>query len=467
MFGLFKSKKKDNKSKMPDYTVIGSGVNMEHPHKIVPITVPNEDRKRGMFVFGTTGVGKTRLCENIIEQDMAQGRSIVYLDPKGDQEIFTKIFESARRHGRAEEIQLITPIYPEHSAVIDPMAFYFMPDELVGHIVSGIPVGKEPFFRDVAKELATVIVQSNLILTADTGVLPCLNFDTIRQGIRRSSLEAKRDALKRMTHSEEAQQVAGMMDDILELTPENYSKVSSTLRNRMTEMSAGNIGKIIGQADSNRFIKRLEEGKRVILIVHTGSMITREAGSTLAKVILSMILSFIGRVNQSDRKVVDPPLSIIIDEAQLALFNGAEILFSMGGSAGVYTTALCQSINLLNTAIDEAFTKSILDNTNTKIFMRCSDAETSEYVVKHFGVHNKLSGIYGANQVTTRETEEDILKVQDILGLQRREFYMISYNGKWKGVTSNARQVDLKIRFPSAAAVNSMSPSRSTDEEDD
>lgn len=457
-FSIFGFGKKQEPSvskgdKIPDYTVIGSGVRIDNPQKIVPITVPNEDRKRGMFVFGTTGVGKTRLCENLIEQDVAAGRSIVYIDPKGDQEIFTKIYESARRHGRLDELQLITPIYPEHSAVIDPMAYYYMPDELVGHIISGIPTGKEPFFRDVAKELAMCIVQGNLILGREKGVLPCLNFDTIRQGIRRPALQEKADALRRLS-SPEALQVAGMIDDILELTPENYSKVSSTLRNRMTEMSAGNIGKIIGQADSNRFIKRLEEGKRVILVVHTGSMITREAGSTLAKVILSMILSFIGRVNQSDKKCIDPPLSIIIDEAQLALFNGAEILFSMGGSAGVYTTALCQSINLLNTCIDEAFTKSILDNTNTKIFMRCSDAETSEYVVKHFGVHTKLSGIYGANQVTTRETEEDILKVQDILSLQRREFYMMSYNGRWKGITSDARQVDLKIRFPSAPAAH-------------
>ena len=460
MFKWFRNNKSGTANNhTSDDIVIGQGVNMADPHKIVPITVPNEDRKRGMFVFGTTGVGKTRLSENIIEQDMAAGRSIVYIDPKGDQEIFTKIYDSARKHGRLNELQMITPIFPEYSAVIDPMAFYFMPDELVGHIISGIPVGKEPYFRDVAKELAMCIVQANLILANAEGRLPCLNFDTIRQGIRRSSLEENKNALRR-TQTPEAEQVAGMIEDILDLTPENYSKVSSTLRNRLTDMSAGNMGKIIGQADSNRFIKALEEGKRVILVVHTGSMLTREAGSTLGKIILSMILSFIGRVNQSDKKIVDPALSIIIDEAQLALFNGAEILFSMGGSANVYTTALCQSINLLNTAIDEAFTKSILDNTNTKIFMRCSDAETSEYVVKHFGVHNVLTGIYGSNQVTTREVEQDILKTQDILGLQRREFYMISYNGRWKGVTATARTTELKIRFPSAPASTASAPDR-------
>ena len=101
----------------------------------------------------------------------------------------------------------------------------------------------------------------------------------------------------------------------------------------------------------------------------------------------------------------------------------------------------------------EEFGKSILDNTNTKIFMRCSDAETSEYVVKHFGVRNVLTGIFGSNQVTTREVEQDILKVQDILGLQPREFYMLTYSGRFKGTTLDAPNPKLKIIFPEALAV--------------
>ena len=78
-------------------THIGTGVNMERPTKIVPLSIPDSYRKRHMFVFGTTGVGKTRLCENLIEQDINKGYSVVYFDPKGDQQIFTKIFDAARK----------------------------------------------------------------------------------------------------------------------------------------------------------------------------------------------------------------------------------------------------------------------------------------------------------------------------------------------------------------------------------
>ena len=430
-------------------TNIGTGVQMEHPTKMVPISIPDSDRKRHTFVFGTTGVGKTRLCENLIEQDIMKGNSVVYFDPKGDQQIFTKIVEVARKAKRLDDLMLVTPIFPEYSAVVDPMAYYFMPDELVGHIVSGIQGGKEPFYRNIAKEITTAVITANIIIAKWKGKLPSQNMDSIRQSIRRSKLEETVGILNEIgTH--EAKLTAGMLQDILESPQEYYSKVSSTLRTCLMELSSGNIGKIIGQADSNRFMSQLEEGKKVIMIVHTGTMITREAATTLGKVLLSMIQSFIGRVYLSDRQKVSPPLAIYIDEAQSLFYQGIEDLFAKAGSADVMVHAFAQSVNQIYAAVGEEFGKSILDNTNTKIFMRCSDAETSEYVVRHFGKHKKLTGIYGSNQVTTREEEKDVLDAQDILSLQPREFYMLTYSGRYKGKTLEAKDPTMKIIFPSA-----------------
>ena len=433
-------------------TDIGSGVNLDRRTKIVPIAIPDSDRKRHTFVFGTTGVGKTRLCENLIEQDIRKGYSVVYFDPKGDQQIFTKIYEVARDSDRLEELMLVTPIFPEYSAVVDPMAFYFMPDELVGHIVSGIMGGREPFYRNIAKEITTAVISAYIIQSKQHGNLPILNIDEIRKRIRRESLDSTMKSLRSIGNAE-ADLTAGMIEDILKSPMEYYAKVSSTLRTALMELSSGNIGKIIGQADSNRFIKNLESGKPVILVVHTGAMITREASATLGKVLLSMIQSFVGRVYLSNRQKVNPTLSIFIDEAQSLLYQGVEELFAKAGSADVMVTAFAQSVNQVYAVIGEEFGKSILDNTNTKIFMRCSDAETSDYVVKHFGVQNVLTGIFGSNQVTTREVEQDILRVQDVLSLKPREFYMMTYSGRFKGATNDAYEPKMKIIFPEAPAV--------------
>ena len=335
------------------------------------------------------------------------------------------------------------------------MAYYFMPDELVGHIVSGIQSGKEPFYRDFAKMVTLTVITANIIIANWKGELPSQNFDSIRQYIRRSKIEETIGILKEIG-SVEAMRTAEMMEDILEKPPEYYAKVSSSLSTCLMDLSAGNIGKIIGQADSNRFMSRLEEGKGVIMVVHTGAMITREAAATLGKVLLSMIQSFIGRVYLSDRQKVDPPLAIYIDEAQSLFYQGIEDLFAKAGSADVMVHAFAQSVNQIYAAIGEDFGKSILDNTNTKIFMRCSDAETSEYVVRHFGKHKKLTGIYGSNQVTTREEEKDVLDAQDILRLQQQDFYMLTYSGRYKGKTLPATDPKMEVVFPSA------NPSKST-----
>ena len=437
-------------------TDLGVGFSLDDRTSVLDIGLPDRDRRRHTFVFGTTGVGKTRLAEYLIEQDIRKGYSVAFFDPKGDQDIFAKIVDVARQCGRLHELMLVTPIYPEYSAIVDPMAYYFMVDELVGHVVSGIKGGREPFFRNIAKDITLAVILSLRLLAEAEGRRPLLNFNELRKGIRRTSLKEYREALMSIP-TPEALEVAGMIQDVLESPQEYYAKVSSSLRTALVELSSGNIGRIIGKADENRFIKRLEEGKRVIFAVHSGSLITREAAATLCKVIISIIQSFIGRTYLSNRRRVSPPLSIYIDESQSLLYQGIEELFAKAGSADVMVNAFAQSVNQLYAAVGEEFAKSILDNTNTKVFMRCPDAETSRYAVEHFGVQKVLAPIMQpAGGITAREVEEDVLKVTDILGLRQQEFYLMTYSGKYRGKIRDVNPSRLKIRFPSAPVGVSM-----------
>jgi len=407
---------------------------------------------RHTFVFGTTGVGKTRLAEYMVEQDIRKGYSVAFFDPKGDQDIFAKIVDVAEQCGRLKELMLVTPIYPEYSAIIDPMAYYFMVDELVGHVVSGIKGGKEPFFRNIAKDITLAVILSIRLIAEAQKKTPVLNFNELRKGIRRSSLTDYQETLMTIATSE-AIEVAGMIQDVLESPQEYYAKVSSSLRTALVELSSGNIGQVIGKADENRFIKRLENGERVIFAIHSGSLITREAAATLCKVIISMIQSFIGRTYLSKRRTVTPPLSIYMDEAQSLLYQGIEELFAKAGSADVMVNSFAQSVNQLYAAVGEEFAKSILDNTNTKVFMRCPDAETSEYATGHFGVHKVLAPIMQpAGTITAREIEEDVLRVSDILDLGQQEFYLMTYSGRHRGRVRDVHPSSLRIQFPEAPA---------------
>ena len=120
----------------------------------------------------------------------------------------------------------------------------------------------------------------------------------------------------------------------------------------LTELTSGNVGQIIGKADENRFIKRLEQGEGIILVVQLGSLLTKRAAYTAGKVIISMIQAFVGRVYSSGKSVT-PPLVLHIDEAQSVLYNGIEDLFAKAGGAGVYIHGYCQSISQLYAEVGE------------------------------------------------------------------------------------------------------------------
>ena len=122
-----------SKHKSP-WTHIGTGVHLDHPETILELGFPDNFRKGHCWCFGTTRVGKTRVMEHIIEQDIRKGYSVVAIDPKGDIELFSKITQLAIETGRHHDLMLVTPIFPQYSAILDPLASYYMPEELV-HIL--------------------------------------------------------------------------------------------------------------------------------------------------------------------------------------------------------------------------------------------------------------------------------------------------------------------------------------------
>src|SRR5439155_9473809 len=49
-----------------------------------PVALSAQDSLRHLHVIGPTGVGKSTLLLNLIVQDMAAGRAVVVIEPKGD-----------------------------------------------------------------------------------------------------------------------------------------------------------------------------------------------------------------------------------------------------------------------------------------------------------------------------------------------------------------------------------------------
>ena len=431
---------------------LGTGIHLDSPGTILPISYPDSYRKGHFWCFGTTRVGKTRCMENIIEQDIRKGYSVVVIDPKGDADLFSKIVQVAFETGRHDDLMLINPIFPEFSATLDPLSSYYMVEELVAHITAGVAVGREPYYYSVAYEVSLLVVQSLIMLARATGQNPSFNLSDIKNSIGHEDLAELKEKLDYIDDPE-AEQLSRDLAKLLITPAEFNSKVGSSLRVALTELTSGNIGKIIGHAEEDRFIERLEAGKGVILVVQLGSLLTKRAAYSAGKVLISMIQAFVGRRYSSDKRVT-PPLALHIDEAQSVLYHGIEDLFAKAGGARIFIHGYCQSISQLYSEIGQDRANTILDNCNTKLFMRVPDTKTAKYVSTHLGEKRTYSPIISlGGGLSIRETEETRIKHTEVLNLAPRQFFLTTYSGVYRGVTKDVSDASIKVIFPDVKKV--------------
>ena len=101
------------------------------------------------LVLGTTRVGKTRLAEVIICQDIMRGDVVIVIDPKGDADLLLNMYAAALRAGRADKFFFFHLGYPEVSAQYNPIGSYGRITEVATRIASQMPgEGQSAAFRE-------------------------------------------------------------------------------------------------------------------------------------------------------------------------------------------------------------------------------------------------------------------------------------------------------------------------------
>ncbi len=102
---------------------------------------PGEDRELGlgiqdamfhMAALGPTGTGKSTLLANLIRQDIAAGRGLLLLDPKGD--LVDEILEHIPPE-RIPDVVVVDPADSEYAVGINPLSTHIRTPELVADTV--------------------------------------------------------------------------------------------------------------------------------------------------------------------------------------------------------------------------------------------------------------------------------------------------------------------------------------------
>ncbi|HEV2613726.1 MAG TPA: TraM recognition domain-containing protein [Gammaproteobacteria bacterium] len=67
----------------------------------------NEDMRTHVLIFGSTGSGKTEALVSLAYNSLVQGSGFIYIDGKGDNSLFAKIFSMCRAMGREDDVLLV------------------------------------------------------------------------------------------------------------------------------------------------------------------------------------------------------------------------------------------------------------------------------------------------------------------------------------------------------------------------
>ncbi|MFG6656226.1 type IV conjugative transfer system coupling protein TraD [Scandinavium sp. M-37] len=129
------------------------------------VTLPLVERVGHTLVMGTTRVGKTRLAEVFITQDIRRGEVVVAIDPKGDAELLRRMYTEAKRAGREDEFYVFHLGWPDISARYNAVGRFGRISEVASRIAGQLSgEGNSAAFKEFAWRFVNIISRALIAL---------------------------------------------------------------------------------------------------------------------------------------------------------------------------------------------------------------------------------------------------------------------------------------------------------------
>ena len=122
------------------------------------------------LVLGTTRVGKTRLAELLIAQDIRRGEVVIVFDPKGDVDLLRRIYAEVKRAGRERAFYMFHLGHPERSARYNPIGNFSRVTEVATRIAGQLPSeGQSAAFKEFVWRFVNVMARALVALGRKPG----------------------------------------------------------------------------------------------------------------------------------------------------------------------------------------------------------------------------------------------------------------------------------------------------------
>ncbi|ELS2657038.1 type IV conjugative transfer system coupling protein TraD [Salmonella enterica] len=129
------------------------------------VTLALGERVGHTVVYGTTRVGKTRLAELLVTQDIRRGEVTIVFDPKGDADLMKRVWAEAHRAGRGDELYIFHLGWPEISARYNAVGRFDRVSEVASRVAGQLSgEGNSAAFREFAWRFVNIIARALVAL---------------------------------------------------------------------------------------------------------------------------------------------------------------------------------------------------------------------------------------------------------------------------------------------------------------
>ncbi|MEZ9997914.1 type IV conjugative transfer system coupling protein TraD [Vibrio sp. 10N.261.46.A3] len=123
--------------------------------------LPSSARAGHTLVLGTTGVGKTRLAELLVTQDIRRGDVVFVFDPKGDADMLLRMYIECLRSGRLDDFYVLHLGYPDQSGRYSPLGRFNRITEVATRVSGQLEgSGNSAAFKQFAWRFVNIIARA-------------------------------------------------------------------------------------------------------------------------------------------------------------------------------------------------------------------------------------------------------------------------------------------------------------------
>ncbi len=381
------------------------------------------DRSGHALVMGTTRVGKTRLAELLITQDIHRGHCVIVFDPKGDVALRQRVCTEAARARRTQQLHLFHLGFPELSEGYNPVGEFHRVTEVASRIAAQLPgEGDGAAFREFTWRFVNIIAQALAKLGRKPDVRALRRFlshieplliqycehwlghsgpTDWRLQVAQIQKELRPGSLPPALRGRQPRAVAlfhfmrrhSVQDDVMEglfsiLTCEksHFDKLIASSLPLLEKLGTGKVGELLvcqGDRPMLDWRRLVREGG--IAYVGLDALADAEVAAAVGGSMFADLSSVAGQLYKHGTHYGLPSGavqtgSICIHADEFSEIVGKEFipLLNKAGGAGVKVTAYTQTLSDIEAGTgDRASAGQVLGNLNTLIMLRVRNEETA------------------------------------------------------------------------------------------